>query len=202
MRKIDFDLSELKTRYDNDSVSSIERNVKNGITKYQESRAIVIQTLWYLQKTNRFRENSKYEQSTFETYIKNEFNISPSQYRAERWALVAFPDASARFGVGTVTKIRSMCGSDKVRHVLDVLNAMKVPSMEAVNQVIHDHRKERIVRTHVCAQCEKWSQMYSALMLENSQLQKQIAKLKATVQKKAGMMAPKSHVGAAAQPMA
>ena len=103
-------LDQLKEKLGNKPINTIVNEAKKFQTDSSNARKEFIMMLFYLQKTYRYREYKTYQKETFETFIKNVFNLNKTAYFDERYAFTQFPEETKEFGPGLVNKVKKKCG--------------------------------------------------------------------------------------------
>ena len=131
------ELSEIRAKYDGKSIEEIERMALESQGTSVEARREFIEALYYLRENGRFRENPKFKDATFATYIHSRFMMSVSQFDRERVAYINFPDATERFGPGVVSKAVKKLGQPGARKVFNSLG--KAKTVRAVDVAIDKH---------------------------------------------------------------
>lgn len=133
-------LEELKAKYDTEQISEIELSCQNNIKSIGENRKEFILKLYYLERTKRFKENKIYANSSFSIYINNVFNLRYSTYNKERFAYIAFPELTIKYGSGLVNKVKQKCGIDKIATVFDLINKTVNVNHNQIEAIIDKHR--------------------------------------------------------------
>lgn len=114
-------LDELKTKYSGKKISAIEKVADSAFSQSVEGRKSFILALYYLERTSRFKENKIYTKASFDSYIRDRFNLLPHNYHAERKAFIAHPVEVKALGIGDVVKVMKKCGPLKVPQVLEAV---------------------------------------------------------------------------------
>ena len=136
-------ITKLKGKYDAKNIVEIEAECTGHIDKYAKNRMNFILTLYYLDRTNRYKDNPIYKNSTFESYIKSKFNLRYSTYDKERFAFISCPEATAKWGAGLIGKIKDKCGAGNVIEVINKIEAIKNPTHERIDTVISQFAKKQ-----------------------------------------------------------
>jgi hypothetical protein len=136
-------LEDLKKKYDDKHINDIEQTCSKYSALSSKNRKDFILGLYYLERTKRFHENHVYASASFETYIRNSYNLRYTTYNKERFVFIAHPDAAARWGVGLVSRIQKDCGAGKVPEVMNQIDALKNPNHTSIEKVILKNTKER-----------------------------------------------------------
>jgi len=137
-------IEELKTQYDKVKVSAIEADCKNALSISALNRGDFILKLYYLETTKRFKENKVYKNDTFETYIMRLFNLRYSTFNRERFAFIAHPVATAKWGAGLIDKIKNDCGAGKVTDVIQAIDAIPNIDRAGIDRIISSFRKPKV----------------------------------------------------------
>lgn len=116
-----------KTEHKNDAltIDQIETLTDAALKNSTEGRREFIMNLFYLQKTERFKENKRYKKASFETYIKDRHRISFNAYMNERTAFTMFLPEIEKHGLDPIIKIRDKCGTGNIKKVSDILSKEK-----------------------------------------------------------------------------
>ncbi|GEM_PF-2613659 len=133
--------AELKRKLDPKKLNDIETDAKSYGKMASESRREFILSLWYLQFTNRFRENPVYKNETFGRYIFDLFNLRIHTYNQERMAFIAAGDAAEKYGPGFITKIAATAGQHNVHVVLNEIESAKKHTAAEYDRIIQKHAK-------------------------------------------------------------
>jgi len=138
--------NELKQKYGSKTISELETTARDFLKNHHEQRAQFIEILSYLHLTNRFRENTRYRNSSFNEYIKDKFNMLYTTYTNERFAYLKYPEQTEEYGSGLIIKIRKDCGVDKVDKVIETMKVeegnKKTPlKREFISKIIKRYSK-------------------------------------------------------------
>lgn len=180
-------LESLKTLYDGKPLSEIQEQCERYKSLSQDNRKDFILTLYYLQRTNRFRENPIYAKATFEQFIGNCFNLRFATYNKERMAFIAHPKAAAKWGAGLIEKIRSECGAGKINDVVKQIEATENVNHTKIDKIIEKNAKPKkekpVVDTKKTLESERARNVKTIAdyIRTISEQDEQIKKLKATV---------------------
>ena len=183
-------LETMKKQYDSKTILEIEGQIEGARETVYDAMVRQIEMLYYLDRTKRFRENKRYKDSTFETYIKGRFNITPNAYHEKRLALGWYPKESKDLGIGTVMRIHRDC-EDRDRvfgQIGKEQQARKTPlPQKKIEEIIQTHRRPKPARPQVAKPTKGEVERLRATIAEERatiRLQaSQIDTLKATVQK-------------------
>jgi hypothetical protein len=134
-------LDNLKMKYDTVSIENLEEICKRFTTKAADYRSEFILSLYYLERTKRYKENPIYTKSSFEIYINNLFNLRYSTYKKERFAFISFPDLAKKWGPGLIDKIRHKCGAGKVVDVVNLIELQPNINHNQIEKIIKDNSK-------------------------------------------------------------
>ena len=132
---------ELTTSLDGMDITRIEEYAESSLEQAVEGRKVFIETLFYLQRTNRFKENPRYKNSEFKDYLRDKFRLSPAAYHDERLALTNNMAEVREYGLDTVIKIKKNAGAlAGVKVFREIQRATKKnkrpPSLELINTTI------------------------------------------------------------------
>jgi hypothetical protein len=188
--------------YEKMNIGQLENAVRTALSDYKSGIIAATKTLRYLQKTNRYKENTRYAKEPFKAYLEDQYGIRFGTYMGWVKALPYEKEAEI-FGVGLVSKTVSICGAKGARRAFSEISALeevkkKSVPREKIDTIIAKHtdpkRKEREaenVRTDWKAQyiAERDAHQRTKTALRNAletieQQADQIAKLK----RSAGMM--------------
>jgi len=134
---------EIAQKYDGKSITTIESMIKTSSDKHSYHRKEFILALFYLERTNKYKENKTYKDETFKRYISDMFNLSYSGYNKERFAFITVPEATGKYGVGVIDRIASSCGSHKVTEVVKQIDTKKSVKRADINKIIEKNAKPK-----------------------------------------------------------
>lgn len=77
---------DISKKFDGKTISSIESIAKSHDIKSAYNRKEFILTLYYLERTNRYKETTAYKNETFKQYISDKYKLSYPTYNKERFA--------------------------------------------------------------------------------------------------------------------
>jgi hypothetical protein len=188
---------ELQKIYDKKKVSQIEAEAKETQGKSKDIYVVFLETLFYLERSHRFRENPTYTKSSFETYIQAEYGMSHRAYLDHRQAYAIHPDIAFRHSPALFASAKKKCGAEKVGHVFKEVQkkerTLNRPiRVDEIKAIIHQNAKPTKPAapkpdiTTLQVQVEKTQQVEQELKaVEKTVLSKdeQIEKLKAAVLK-------------------
>lgn len=159
----------------------------------------IIEILIYLKTSGRYKENHRYERSSFYQYIEDRFNIRKNTYMEMQIAFCKFPVETIEYGVGLVCKVRRLCGPVKSANVFKLIKDTET----YLNKEIKREWIEKIIQKHAIVPKKEsadkvdWKALYEAecarhektkLMLKEAnrliiEKNEQIKKLKNTIKK-------------------
>jgi hypothetical protein len=184
-------LKELKAKYDGKTIGEIEKGAGDDYTLSTEARRNFIQVLFYLQQTERFRQNKKYKEVGFTYYLRDRWNLTLTAYYREKFVFLNFPAEAERHGVGTVARIHRKCkaGVEGTKKVLDLIDkeekkAKKPLPAAKVDKIINKFEDKAPAKppiTKVCLSCETLKKELFAANKTIREQADQIEKLKATI---------------------
>ena len=134
-------IEDLKNKYDLVNIDIFESECFSARALSGKYRMDFIFRLYYLERTKRFREFSVYRNATFSEYITNKFNLRYGTYNKERFAFIAFPEETIKWGAGLINKIKEICGADKVRTVIEQMNATPNLTHAKIDKLIKVYAK-------------------------------------------------------------
>lgn len=134
----------IKKKYDGMSLSGIETDITLKKESSLKSRKEFIEGLYYLETTKRFRDDKKYKNSQFSTYIMDKFQLRITTYHKEKFAFLKFPEASEKHGPGLINKVKSRCGVGNVQKIIKEIETKPDISRENIEKLIEKNTtKER-----------------------------------------------------------
>jgi hypothetical protein len=164
---------------------------EQSIKHYTEFLSIMV----HFQKTNRFREDPQFKNTSFEDYLMLKHGMRFSEYTKRRIAYIIFPEETkALGGPGFINRAVNKCGALKVPEIVKEVKAIestgKVVTTESFDKIIDKHAKplidvtpkERSIRELQSELDRVWSLLESQRK-ENQQLREQNKKLKEAVKK-------------------
>lgn len=182
-------IESLKTKYDKKNINFIEKDILDKNKKAVKNREEFIAGLFYLEATSRFRDNPKYKNSGFRSYISDLFQLSYSAYSKEKYAFLKFPKESKEHGPGLVNKVREKCGTLKIEKVFQEISKTPTMKKEQINKIIEENSKPKKIGGIPPSMTKKSLQnRVQYLEKENGQLREtvaeqleQIKKMKVTI---------------------
>jgi hypothetical protein len=181
----------LKAKYDGQKIDVIEANASGAAATSLAARKEFIEALWYLQKTQRFRENADYKASTFERYLRDRFNITRAKYESERGIVFNHLPHAEALGIGKVEQVLKTLGrKDGGKALDDALRAAR--PLTAINQKIEKIIKQKTPPPaapsspglYTESEVERLKTELRDANREIADLHAQIARLKRTVKEK------------------
>jgi hypothetical protein len=141
-------MSKLKKKYDSKKITQVENDVDSFRKASNSAEKNMVETLYYLDSTERFKENATYKNSTFKAYISDRFCITLKKYFDMRKAYHYYNDDAIKYGCGLITSISRRCGKDNVSLVLEEMNRedskTKGPiSRSRIEKVIEKYEKAK-----------------------------------------------------------
>lgn len=184
----------LQEMYNPVSVGDLEKKAEKFMVDSVLSRKHFIEILFYLERTNRFKENRQFKNTTFKDYIKDRFYLRYGTYHKERIAFFTHPKEVEQYGVGVVNKVREKCGVLKVKKVFDEVKKAEIKkplTRENIENIININAKQvkkkakKITKdeAYYIKLCGKKDLEIQALNQMIKDRDEQIDRLKATVQK-------------------
>jgi hypothetical protein len=189
-------LDKLKKQYDGKSVSQCVKIAKNLNTKMIEQGEKLVDLLWYLEKTKRFKEFAGYEKMAFADFISEVCLIPYNRYKQIAWAYNWYSKESREYGPQTIQKIREAVGVTKVPAVLKEiktkLNTAKpkavVKKREIVSDIIKSHTPKKVTnqtdtKAYWKKEAHRWERIAKNHVDEIRELTKEINELKSQLAK-------------------
>ena len=185
----------LKKKYDEKKIGEIENDVEHYKKHANSAEKSMVETLHYLETTERFKENQTYKDSKFDVYVKDRFCITPSTYHSLRIAFHNFRDEAVKYGAGVVAEVQKKCGAKKVKKVFDEIKAAdKNPSKpitrKKMDVIVKQHTRSRPKKKPPEADPVDWKAKYAhehemrlATEKELEKAKDQINRLKDTVRR-------------------
>lgn len=140
----------LKKKYDGKKLVEVEADILHLKKTTFSAQKGMIETLHYLEATERFKEDKTYENSSFDVYLKDKFSMLPVTYQNMRIAFFNFREESLKYGPGLVTSIKKKCGAERMGEVLKEIsaaddNTKKPITREKIQQIIEKHKKTKLI---------------------------------------------------------
>lgn len=191
---VDSTLDELRKVLDSKTISQIEDGAKEAMATSMATRREFIETMYYLERTGRWKENVRFREASFGTYLRDIYMLTIGTYDQERIAFIKHPLESNEFGIGTVVNARKRCPALEVPKVFEEIRAVQQKTGRpanhiAIGKIIEGHARPVAKNAAIIPKTELYRQVaeMKATLLEKEQKIKemvsQIRKLKATVQK-------------------
>jgi hypothetical protein len=118
-----YDLKAMKKEYDSKPIKKcIDLAIKWNQEMIKKGEELV-NLLWYLEKTKRFKEIPGYEKMEFSTFVNEICHIPYNRYRELAFAYNWYPEESKVLGPQTIQTIRNKVG---VRRIPQVLKEIKL----------------------------------------------------------------------------
>lgn len=182
-----FDINRLKAKFDPMPIQDIEAVVEMHSQAMAKAQFDMVSDLFYLERTARFKENPQYAKASFDTYLKDRFDMTVSKYRNWRKALDLYYDVVEDVGIGPV--VEGIRKSEKItRQVIDEYReaAPKLDTLRKKKVLFDQTTKKRFPKEgnasiRVCANCLHLEKENMALKKELAEARCQIEKLKRTV---------------------
>lgn len=188
-------LSELRKMYDAEPVEVLGEKAKAMNTDVISRERDLYGLLFYLEKTNRFREEQSYSNSTYSDWLRDKLGMTYPQYHSRRMAYDLFDEPAINtLGIGTVSRAIRVCGAKKARAIV-----RQAETPIQANELIKENRKRPPIRPATKPLIERnvTATDFRALEKENAklkatnkaqeeyiqQLEAQVEKLKATVKR-------------------
>lgn len=184
MRSID----ELKELYDMKPIEEIETEAWDYRMGMKDIYTLFIETLFYLERTQRYKENPRYKKSEFREYCYYEFQIRFTAYHNARIAMQNFPAFTGRYSPGLVAVIKRRCGIDKLKTVIDQITVKeqkekRLLAPDKITGIINRYRKPLNERANQKPDYQTLSDKYIAATKTISELEAIIRKRDSRISK-------------------
>ncbi len=170
------------------TLATIEKEALTAMIESNATRKTFIELLFYLESTNRFREDPMHKNSSFRVYLRDKFCLTYHTYRTERTAFIQFPVEAKKYGPGSIARIQRNCGGQgKIPKVLKAIEkkqaTLKTPMRaeqieKVVKQYEKPHKRKPVAECQNCLTLKKKLDDAQATITEQAG---QIEKLKKTV---------------------
>lgn len=185
-------LNKLKKKYDERGIEAVQNVALDQQSKSAESHAKFIETLFYLEKTKRFKEMPRYKDSDFSGYILEVYNMRDRSYRNKRWAVLQHPDVVKDYGFKTPVAVFEKCrGMNREKALREIRKEeekkKRVLKPSEVKKIVEPFQKPKPVKKKKVVEktyLNEIDQLRTDLHASNKALaeaHKQIKKLKITV---------------------
>jgi len=135
-------LDKLKTQYDGATILTIENMATTAANRALSHRKIFIEILFYLERTNRFRENKRFKKATFGQYISDLFYLRYGTYFVERNAFAKHSVEVHTLGIGVVKRIQEKCKTNKLQTVFGAIKNLGAKATKIqIDKIIETHAK-------------------------------------------------------------
>ena len=181
------EIEKLKEKYDGLTIGKVEKQVESSKNIYESTMRGMFATLYYLERTGRFKENRKYKKETFQTYLHDRFGIRPGTYYNSLRALIKYPDSVERHGIGLVKKVMRVCDERVHSAVFDELSAPSIKTRPQKDVIIENHKKPAADRqpadtvTGLRAEVDRKNKIIAEQAKTIKEMADRIEKLKQTV---------------------
>jgi hypothetical protein len=179
-------LDKLKKENDGRSIVDIEQEIKNNQLRNRATMIRMVELLYYLDRTRRFKENEGYKNSQWDHYLLDFYGMRPHTYIKYRNAILRQRKKVEEHGVGLVAKIWDVCDKpEKAIKEIDKLKTSGVQWRQKVEEIIEKHRKPKPVRIQAPAlsqdEMDRLREIIREQRTEIKELRDQNEKLKRTV---------------------
>jgi len=113
---------DLNGRYSGLQIQQILNILDDRRKNWQESRKAAIELLYWLEQTNRYRDDARYAKSTFRQFLEYHCGMTYQEYFEARLACIAFPEQTERYGYGTIKKAKRLAGIKNLGKVIKKLD--------------------------------------------------------------------------------
>lgn len=139
--------AKVKEFYDALKIENIEANIESSQRAVKSYQATMIEGLMYLKVTRRYKENKRYAQESFSTYVQDRFGITPRTFEDHAKAVEIFRPMVLKHGIGLVSKIVSRCGKQGAVKVFKDIEKgnqddARPISREKIEQSIEAHKQK------------------------------------------------------------
>lgn len=188
------DINNLKKKYDKESITTLQNratSLQKDIVRYKSE---LIEILYYLDDTKRFRENKVYKNSTFETYLNGMYNMAKSTYLKEKMVVWQYRPLAETYGIGKITKVFNKCDTDNAHKAVKEIERKQMGSNKPLeekvfNKIIEKYAKPKSqpngngIKT-LESDNQKLQKEVNTFITENTELAEQIKRLKKTIRVK------------------
>jgi len=191
-------MEEKQRLFDKMNITELEREVEDKLRESREFQFQMMEILIYLKTSGRYKENKRYENESFYTYIDDRFNIRKGTYMENQRAFTRYPEETKEYGVGLVAKVLRVCGTTRAKMALEKIeeardtakNELKRGKIEAIidkYRVVPKEKKEKVDwkarYEHECRTHEETKNKLRVAMAKIKEQAEQIDRLKATAKK-------------------
>jgi len=188
-------LKKLKDEHDGKSVGDCVQLAKELNLQIIENGEKLINILWYLEKTKRYKEYGGYKKLGFDVFVGEICMIPYNRYRQMAYAYNWFPAESREFGPQTIQKIRENVTS--IKKLPEILDEIKKKTAKIRNPLKKREIISGIIKSHSAPKKESdgdtksyWRQKYKdlwdkyqVLVRENNELSAQLSRQMTTVER-------------------
>ncbi len=180
---------DLKEIYDELPIAKVEKTAISCQTSAKNIRKKFIEVLYYLQFTSRYKENKKYKNATFESYIYDQYHLRITSFDKEKIAFLLYPKQAVNLGPGIITKVRAKCGVLKTPKVLKEIQASQQTPAK-IEKIIEKYAKPvkptpvKPSISHIEKALDRSQEDTRQIVKRASDYLRQIDKLKNTVKNK------------------
>ncbi len=178
---------ELKQKYDGKKIGEIEKEISENRGLSFTAQREITYALCYLRMSGRFKENPQYKNSSFETYLKGQFNMRLTTYMENEHAILFYPEVAEKYGVGLVAKVRRQCGVRKEKQIFKEIEESQGKAhinQAKIEAIIKKHSKPKEPKAPAIdwqAKYEAEAEAHRETKRQLKEAREQIERLKATV---------------------
>lgn len=129
----------ISARYNSEPLFMIENEIKSLNGYAADAIKSMVERLFYLDFSKRYREDSAHKKSSFKTYMEAKFGISDAQYQLWRTAYAQFSEDVEAHGIGFVADTVKACGS--VKKTRAALDKVRVRAHMRSKPLLHSEKK-------------------------------------------------------------
>lgn len=131
---------ELRKKYDNKSLEQIEKGISGSNLTLHKALYGMVERLFYLETSLRYRQNPEYATATFEEYTRSRFGITRSQYRSWRVAIMRFAAEAEKHGLGFVAELITKFGVKNAGKALVYVNdyVRSTPTLKKKREAVEE----------------------------------------------------------------
>ena len=161
---------EISKKYESLSITDIESICIKANGEYLKARKELIETLFYLYATKRFRENPKYKKATFADYLWGMFSVKECHYENERKSFAIYPKQVEKYGIGAVVKVVSQVRVLDQQKVFNGIAAKQAVRKRPLQQVEVD----KIISKYIPSKTKPETRSIASYEHENASLKNEL----------------------------
>jgi len=178
-------LEALKKVYDKKKVHECVKIAKSFNDEMIEKGEQLVRLLWYLEKTNRYKEYDGYEKIGFSVFVDEVCAIAYNRYRQLIYAYNWYPQESKEFGPQVIQSIRSKVGVAALPKVLKEIKQKTakiddpLKKREIVYETIKKYEPKRVKKDESGDTKAYWRNKHNELLEKYRLLEKETNELRA-----------------------